>query len=222
MSIIFINLKNGQIVDHTIYFSQLENNDGSIAFMTSNQNKAKELENQIKLSIESKHIENLVEIQSESQIKIVEHKCVEAFKILNKETNKKKYAVLVEDVSLEFNALNGMPGPYIKWFLDAIGSKGLFKMLSSFDDKSARAVCTYAFMDSTDYIVFCQGCVEGTIVEPRGDKGWGWDDCFEVGDVKKTFAELDKEVKQNCSHRAAAIKVLRNFLLERQSRIKKN
>ncbi|CAF4242594.1 unnamed protein product, partial [Rotaria magnacalcarata] len=36
--------------------------------------------------------------------------------------------VLVEDTSLCFNALHGLPGPYIKWFLDKLGHDGLNKM----------------------------------------------------------------------------------------------
>ncbi|OSX72376.1 hypothetical protein BU14_0442s0011 [Porphyra umbilicalis] len=32
--------------------------------------------------------------------------------------------VLVEDTGLEFSALGGLPGPYIKWFLDALGVGG--------------------------------------------------------------------------------------------------
>jgi hypothetical protein len=35
---------------------------------------------------------------------------------------------LVEDTSLCFNALGGLPGPYIKHFLDELGSVGLFKV----------------------------------------------------------------------------------------------
>jgi hypothetical protein len=35
---------------------------------------------------------------------------------------------LVEDTSLCFNALGGLPGPYIKHFLDELGSAGLFKV----------------------------------------------------------------------------------------------
>ena len=33
---------------------------------------------------------------------------------------------IVEDTSLCFNALNGMPGVFIKWFLDSCGRDGLF------------------------------------------------------------------------------------------------
>ena len=32
--------------------------------------------------------------------------------------------VLIEDTCLCFNALKGMPGPYVKWFLQAIGPEG--------------------------------------------------------------------------------------------------
>ena len=38
-----------------------------------------------------------------------------------------KGPVMVEDTSLCFNALGGMPGPYIKWFLDKIKPEGMEK-----------------------------------------------------------------------------------------------
>ena len=38
-------------------------------------------------------------------------------------------AVMIEDVSLCFNALKGLPGPYIKDFLGNVGREGLYKML---------------------------------------------------------------------------------------------
>lgn len=38
-------------------------------------------------------------------------------------------AVMVEDTSLCFNAYKGLPGPYVKWFLQKVGPDGLYKML---------------------------------------------------------------------------------------------
>lgn len=67
-------------------------------------------------------------------------KCKSAFEIV-------KAPVIVEDTSLCFNALGGLPGPYIKWFLKKIGSDGLFKMLHGFDDHSAQALCSFAYCD---------------------------------------------------------------------------
>ena len=41
--------------------------------------------------------------------------------------------VIVEDTSLCFNALNGLPGPYVKWFYEAVGNEGLVKILDGFE-----------------------------------------------------------------------------------------
>ena len=48
---------------------------------------------------------------------ICEAKCREAAKHI-------KGPVIIEDVCLCFNALGGMPGPYIKWFLDKLKPEG--------------------------------------------------------------------------------------------------
>ncbi|NXD27017.1 ITPA pyrophosphatase, partial [Spelaeornis formosus] len=53
--------------------------------------------------------------------------------------------VIVEDTCLCFNALGGLPGPYIKWFLEKLKPEGLYKLLAGFEDKSAYALCTFAF-----------------------------------------------------------------------------
>ncbi|KAF7473581.1 Hypothetical predicted protein [Marmota monax] len=52
--------------------------------------------------------------------------------------------VLVEDTCLCFNALGGLPGPYIKWFLEKLKPEGLYQLLTGFEDKSAYALCTFA------------------------------------------------------------------------------
>jgi inosine triphosphate pyrophosphatase len=53
--------------------------------------------------------------------------------------------VLVEDTCLCFNALAGLPGPYIRWFLEAVGVDGLPRLLAGFEDKTAYALCTFAY-----------------------------------------------------------------------------
>ena len=58
------------------------------------------------------HKADLPEIQGTSE-EVAISKAREAFKIVQK-------PVIVEDVSLFFTALNGLPGPYIKHFLDAV------------------------------------------------------------------------------------------------------
>ena len=59
---------------------------------------------------------DLPEYQGTPQ-EVATSKCLEAARQV-------KGPVLVEDTSLCFNALGGMPGPYIKWFLKSIGPSG--------------------------------------------------------------------------------------------------
>ena len=88
-------------------------------------------------------------------------------------------AVMVEDTSLCFNALNGLPGPYIKWFMDKVGHDGLNKMLVGFDDKTAYAQCIFAYTEGEDKPVqLFVGRTPGKIVPPRGPTTFGWDAIF--------------------------------------------
>ena len=43
--------------------------------------------------------------------------------------------VIVEDTCLGFRAHGGLPGPYIKWYLDKLGVEGLPRLLAGFEDK---------------------------------------------------------------------------------------
>ena len=90
-----------------------------------------------------------------------------------------KTPVLTEDVSLCFNAYNGLPGPYIKDFLGNVGREGLWKMVQNFKDKSAYAQCIFAFCagPKAEPLVFTGRC-DGTIVPPRGENMFGWDPVF--------------------------------------------
>lgn len=82
-------------------------------------------------------------------------KCKEAAKRING-------PVIVEDTALCFNALGGLPGPYIKSFLTNLGHEGLNKMLIGFDgDNGAKAVCTFAVCSGPDQkVTLLQGITE--------------------------------------------------------------
>lgn len=134
-------------------------------------------------------------------------KCKEAAKHV-------KGPVVVEDTSLAFNALNGLPGPYIKWFLDKIGPEGLHKMLAGFEDKSAQAICTFAFTrDENSEVILFQGITHGIIVAPRGSRDFGWDPVFQPDGYDQTYAELPKETKNQISHRFRAVDKLRDYFV---------
>jgi len=122
-------------------------------------------------------------------------------------------AVLVEDTCLCYNAMQGLPGPYIKWFLDKCGHSGLNRMLDGFEDKSAYALCTFAYSAGKgEKPIIFSGRTEGRIVEARGPTDFGWDPVFEPAGFDQTYAEMDKSVKNSISHRGRALEQLKAFL----------
>ncbi|XP_056379227.1 inosine triphosphate pyrophosphatase [Hyla sarda] len=124
--------------------------------------------------------------------------------------------VIVEDTCLCFNALGGLPGPYIKWFLDKLKPEGLHRMLAGFEDKSAYALCTFAYSrgEPEEPVLLFRGKTPGQIVSPRGPRDFGWDPCFQPDGFDQTYAELPKEVKNSISHRYRALKELSDYFIQ--------
>ena len=131
--------------------------------------------------------------------------------------------VMVEDTSLCFNALGGLPGVYIKWFLEKTGHVGLNNLLTAYEDKSAYAQCVFAFSNGPghDPKVFV-GRTDGKIVPARGPLDFGWDPVFQPEGFDQTYAELSKEVKNSISHRYRSLDKLRQYLLENSDKIGSN
>lgn len=123
--------------------------------------------------------------------------------------------VIVEDTCLCFNALKGLPGPYVKWFLQKIGHEGLNNLLAAYEDKSAYALCIFSLALGPDSEpVSFSGRTEGKIVPPRGSNDFGWDPVFQPDGYEKTYAEMLKEEKNSISHRRRALDKLRDHLCE--------
>jgi inosine/xanthosine triphosphate pyrophosphatase family protein len=63
---------------------------------------------------------------------VAEKKCNDAFDYIqrNTEIGVGEFGVLTEDTALCFNGLGGLPGVYIKWFLDKLKPEGLNRMLT--------------------------------------------------------------------------------------------
>ncbi|KMT15660.1 hypothetical protein BVRB_3g056480 [Beta vulgaris subsp. vulgaris] len=119
--------------------------------------------------------------------------------------------VLVEDTCLCFTALKGLPGPYIKWFLEKIGHEGLNNLLMAYEDKSAYALCVFslALGPSADPITFV-GKTMGKIVTARGPHDFGWDPVFQPDGYEQTYAEMPKEEKNKISHRYKALALVKS------------
>jgi inosine triphosphate pyrophosphatase len=120
---------------------------------------------------------------------------------------------MVEDTSLCYNALKGLPGAYIKDFLTKLGNEGLYTLVSGFEDKSAYAQCLFGLIKvkKEDPKVFV-GKTDGQIVPPRGPNNFGWDPNFQPDGFEQTYAEMDSDVKNSISHRYKALKNLIEWL----------
>ena len=156
-------------------------------FITGNQNKADYLSKMLGLRLEHKKIE-LDEIQAHSLEEIVTHKVKQAYEIA-------QAPVLVEDVGLGFDALNGLPGPLIKFFVETEnGLQILCTMLDGFEDRKAVASCVYGYYDGSE-VTLLRGELRGSIAkQPRGENGFGWDKIFEpIGYGGRTRAELNPD-----------------------------
>jgi inosine triphosphate pyrophosphatase len=118
---------------------------------------------------------------------------------------------LVEDTSLCYDALGGLPGVYVKWFLEKTGPEGLVDALAAYDDKSAEALCVLAYAtgptDETPRTFV--GRTRGRIVRPRGSRDFGWDCVFEPEGRAETYAEMDAATKNSISHRYRAFELFR-------------
>ena len=122
--------------------------------------------------------------------------------------------VMVEDTSLCFNALNGLPGPYIKWFLEKTGHTGLNNLLAAYDDKSAYAQTIFGFSAGPGKEVHLfDGRLPGKIVPARGPPDFGWDPVFQPDGYEQTYAEMDKSEKTAISHRTLSLNKLQEWLM---------
>lgn len=180
-----------------------------VTFVTGNKKKLEEVQAILSpFTIVSKDVD-LLEIQGSAE-EVTRAKAKEA-------ADRIKGTVVIEDTCLCFNAFNGLPGPYIKWFLKELGPEGLWKMIQNFTDHSAYAMCTFGYCEFGKEPVVFKGITTGIIVEPRGDNDFGWDPIFQPDEYNQTYAEMDKKLKNSISHRFKAVTKLKEFLKEKAS-----
>ncbi|KAH9960433.1 Ham1-like protein [Russula dissimulans] len=184
---------------------------GRLVFVTGNAGKLKEVREILAqgtpLDIESRDLD-LPEIQGTTQ-EIATEKCRRAAELIGG-------PVITEDTALCLAAMNGLPGPYIKFFLRELGHEGLNRMLDGFQTRAAWALCTFAYSagPGTEPVLF-EGRTDGTIVPARGPTKFGWDPIFEAEDTGMTYAEMEAAHKNAISHRGRALQKLRAYLHER-------
>ncbi|PWY98590.1 putative HAM1-protein [Testicularia cyperi] len=182
----------------------------TLTFVTGNANKLREVRQILESSPDfgyqlTNQDLDLPEIQGTTQ-QVATAKCAAA-------ATKLGGPCITEDTALAFHALGGLPGPYIKDFMKTIGHDGLNKMLDGFDDRTASAICTFAYSPGPGQeVLIFEGKTEGKIVPPRGPTAFGWDPILEVTGTGLTYAEMESNQKNSLSHRYKALAALQAYL----------
>lgn len=174
----------------------------SIIFITGNRLKFAEISSVIE-EVEQLDLD-LPEIQEIDPKKIIEAK-------LETAVAKGLTPVMVEDTSLYFDSMNGLPGPLIKWFLKAVGTQGVHELAMRSGDTKAEAKTVIGIARSPGQFEYFEGSVTGEIVASRGIE-FGWNSIFLPTGSSQTFGEMTDQERLRWSMRRIAAEKLRQIL----------
>ena len=132
-----------------------------------------------------------------------------------------KLWALADDSGLEVDALGGKPGIHSARYSGMSDDHNNEKVLRELEEVSDakrtarfRAAMVLASPEGT-ILAESEGAVEGLIArEMRGSAGFGYDPLFVLPEFGQTMAQLGLEIKNRISHRAVALRRLRDRLAE--------
>lgn len=125
-----------------------------------------------------------------------------------------------EDTGLEIDALGGEPGVLTARYAgdQKNPADNIQKVLDNLNDKTDRSarfrtvICL--LFEGRQYLF--EGVCEGRIaLSPSGEGGFGYDPIFIPQGYDRTFAELDKSIKNSISHRGRALEKMKAFFAEK-------
>ena len=143
------------------------------------------------------------EIQGDPD-KIIKHKLKRAYEIY-------KHPVLVDDTSVNIEALNGFPGPYMKDFWKCFNPH---EMGVKFAGSRISATCRIGLCRSENDIVIAEGTFHGKIITPKDNdhKGREFEIFVVLNGTDKPMLEYSIAEKNKISHRGKAMQNLLEFL----------
>lgn len=131
---------------------------------------------------------------------------------------------LADDSGLSITALKGDPGVYsARWAgpdkdferaMEIIDHKLLQAQVHDSDAFTTHAwfTCALAVAWPQGHAVVFEGRIDGDIVSPRGEGGFGYDPIFQPKGFDVTFAEMPEVQKDGISHRHLAFEQLKAAL----------
>lgn len=174
-----------------------------ILFITGNQSKVAEMRAITGLEVKAEDRE-IEEIQSLKVEEVARAKAETAFRLVGR-------PVVVDDTGLEIEALGGLPGALVIWFLKTVGPAGILKMIKDEKNRKARVATCIAYADQNGVFTFL-GTLEGEMAfQEKGENGFGYDGIFIPQGSQKTFAQMNESEKNALSMRKIALEKFKVF-----------
>lgn len=175
-----------------------------IYFATSNMGKAQEVRFILDRPI-SVLKTDLDEIQELDLKKIIKHKVEQAY-------TKVRAPVFVDDVSVEIDAWQGFPGPFVKFIREIGGNKLFLHMLRHEKNRKLKVIAMLGFHDGKKIHYFSGEADCMVTKKEKGKLGWGLDSVLIPKGHSLTWGEMNEEEKNSTSHRRKALNKLKRFL----------
>ena len=190
-----------------------------IVVSTKNTNKVKELKEMLNMpQIEFyTMIDFGIDLDIEETGKTFEENAMIKAETLYNALNDESLIVIADDSGLCVNALDGAPGIYSARYSGGGPKENNKKLLDELKDipalkRDAYFACSIALVTKNEKKTFSGKCYGLIDKEERGENGFGYDPLFYFPLYQKTFAELTSEEKNKVSHRANAVKLLKEWL----------
>lgn len=190
-----------------------------LIFASSNVNKIREIEAVLPQNIILSGLKELAITHEipEPGTTIKENSFLKARFVWDFLKNDTNVSVFADDSGLEVEALNGAPGVYSARYAgelknDEANNIKLIQELKDSNNRNARFI-TVITLILKEEVYYFEGEIKGSIaLHPAGNSGFGYDPLFIPEGFTKTFAELGSEIKNSISHRALAVKKMKEFL----------
>ena len=187
----------------------------SIVFASQNQNKLKEINDLLKNKFIVTGLDELnYHLELEESFSTLKENALQKARFIQDLFKENCFA---DDSGLEVPELNNEPGVNSARYAgpeknDQNKIQKLLKNLEGSTNRKAHFKTIIALIFNEKEFIF-EGVIHGRIsAEPKGNKGFGYDPIFIPDGYNKTFAEMEKEEKNNISHRAIAVNKLVDFL----------
>ncbi len=189
-----------------------------LVLASHNAGKLKELQAMLGESVKVRSIAEFSDVEpEETGLSFVENAILKA----RNAARVSGLPALADDSGLAVDFLGGAPGIYSARYADGKGdAANNAKLLDALRDvpeseRGAQFICSLALMRHADdpLPILCEGIWRGSILfEARGEHGFGYDPLFWVPECGCSSAELSPIDKNQLSHRARAMALLKQRL----------